>query len=72
MLTCREASSLLSAARDHDLNLASRMSLRVHLLLCGGCRNFGRQLQLIHHIAADFAGGANETPPPGSTEESGR
>ena len=44
MLTCKEASVLLSQAQDRRLGIAERLGLRLHLLLCDGCANFRRQL----------------------------
>ena len=47
MLTCREASRLMSEARDRSLRWTERLGLRVHLLLCAGCVNFRKQLDFI-------------------------
>jgi len=47
MLTCKDASALLSQAQDRPLGLRERLVLKLHLLLCHGCTNFGRQLKLI-------------------------
>lgn len=42
-LSCKEASRLISQQQDAALPLASRLLLRLHLLLCDACRNFQRQ-----------------------------
>jgi hypothetical protein len=47
MLSCRETSELLSQTQERRLGLRERLGLRLHLLLCDGCANFGRQLELI-------------------------
>ena len=47
MLTCKDASALLSQAQDRPLGLRERLVLKLHLLLCHGCTHFGRQLKLI-------------------------
>ena len=47
MLTCKNASELLSQAQDRTLGLRERLALRLHLLICHGCTNFSRQLELI-------------------------
>ncbi len=47
MLPCRRASELISDALDRRLSLRERVLLRVHLLLCGACRTYRRQLALI-------------------------
>jgi hypothetical protein len=47
MLTCKNASELLSQAQDRTLGLRERLALKLHLLICDGCTNFSRQLALI-------------------------
>lgn len=43
MITCRQASVLLSRRDDLPLGRADRIKLRVHLVLCSFCRNVARQ-----------------------------
>jgi len=54
MLSCREATRLLSDAQDRRLSVAERVQLRLHVLMCGGCRRFGLQLGRLrnglHHL----------------------
>ena len=45
--TCKEVSVLLSQARDRPLSRGEKFGLRIHLLMCEGCRNFGRQIDFI-------------------------
>jgi len=47
MLSCKEASMLLSQSQDRSLGWLERLALRIHLGLCDGCRNFRRQLDII-------------------------
>lgn len=47
MLTCKEASVLLSQAQERPLGLRERLGLQLHLLLCDGCANFRRQLAFL-------------------------
>jgi hypothetical protein len=47
MLTCKDASELLSQGQDRRLGLGERLRLRLHLLICQGCSNFGRQLVIL-------------------------
>ena len=47
MLSCKEASRLLSEARERRLGLRERFALRVHLMMCDGCNNFRKQLDFI-------------------------
>jgi hypothetical protein len=43
ILSCKEATQLVSQGLDRRLGLAQRLTLRLHLLICGGCTNFSRQ-----------------------------
>lgn len=44
MLSCQEASRLASQALDRSLSFSERVGLRLHQLICTGCRRFTRQL----------------------------
>jgi len=43
MITCRQASVLLSKREDMPLGRADRLKLKLHLALCSLCRNVARQ-----------------------------
>lgn len=60
MLSCREATRLLSAAQEHRLPLGRRLSLRLHLMMCRACRNFGQHLHVLRGLARGFAAGADQ------------
>lgn len=47
MLTCKEASQLVSQRCDRVLSWRERVGLRIHLWICNNCRNFARQLSYI-------------------------
>jgi putative zinc finger protein len=47
MLTCREASGLLSESRERKLGWRATLRLRVHLALCSACRNFDSNLRIL-------------------------
>ena len=47
MLTCKEASHLLSEGQERPLGLRERIGLRLHLWMCISCRRFERQLGLL-------------------------
>lgn len=42
--TCKEVATLLVAREDRELPLVERVALRLHLLACGACPVFERQL----------------------------
>jgi predicted anti-sigma-YlaC factor YlaD len=45
--TCREVHRLVSEGLDRDLSLVERMRMRMHLVVCDACRNFGGQMALL-------------------------
>ena len=57
MLTCEQASRLISDALDVRLSLRQRVGLRVHLLVCRGCANFRRQAHWLRVLAGSYADG---------------
>lgn len=44
MLTCKQASQLISQSLDRPLSLAERLKLRIHLFICDACTRFNQQL----------------------------
>lgn len=46
-LSCREASRLMSEARERPLRWRERFALRLHLRVCAACRDFRKQLDFI-------------------------
>lgn len=47
MLTCKDASHLISEQQEHPLNWRKRLGLRLHLMMCVACRRFERQVVVI-------------------------
>lgn len=52
MLTCKEVSRLASQGLDRRLGPVERLKLRLHLLICDGCRHFTRQLDFLRKALA--------------------
>ena len=50
-MNCREATAMMSQAQDRDLSLDERMGLKVHLLMCSGCKNYRLQLDVLRKVA---------------------
>jgi len=55
MLSCREATRLVSQGLDRELDLGERVSLRVHLAICLGCRRAGRQMEFLRRAMRQIA-----------------
>ena len=47
MLSCKEASRLVSQGLDRELGFGERVMLRVHLTFCDGCTNFKSQVAFL-------------------------
>ena len=60
LLSCKETARLLSQGQDRNLAFGERITLRVHLAICDGCRNVNQQFkflrQAVHALADSEAG----------------
>ena len=54
MLSCKEASRLLSQRQDRPLTLGERVKLRLHLAACTACTRFSRQLAFMREALARY------------------
>jgi heterodisulfide reductase subunit B len=52
MLSCKDATQLISQGMDRRLSLAERMGLRLHLLVCRGCRATEQHLGFLRNAGA--------------------
>src|SRR2546422_10882611 len=50
---CKEATRLQSGALDRKLPFRQRFGLRLHLLLCGWCRRYGKQIRFLRDAARE-------------------
>ena len=50
MLTCKDASHLVSQGQDRPLSFRERWNLRIHVWMCSNCRRFERQIALIRRL----------------------
>ena len=57
MPSCAESTRLMSEAQERALSGGERVALRWHLLLCGACRSFERQLGWLRRASDHY-------PPP--------
>ncbi len=47
MLTCKDASHLISESQERPLGFLERWGLKMHLWMCVSCRRFERQMTLL-------------------------
>lgn len=48
VLSCNEATRKLSESSERTLSWSEKIALKIHLMICSACRNFGRQMHFIH------------------------
>lgn len=53
MLSCEQATLLLSKSMEQTLALSEKASLRFHLLMCSGCRQFGSHIRDIRTLIGE-------------------
>ncbi|MGE5190456.1 MAG: zf-HC2 domain-containing protein [Gemmatimonadota bacterium] len=54
MLSCKDATRLISQSMDVTLPVGQRIGLRLHLLICKFCLRYRRQLLVIREALRDF------------------
>ncbi|MFZ5523534.1 MAG: zf-HC2 domain-containing protein [Pseudomonadota bacterium] len=54
MLNCKQNTELLSQAQERPVTLREKMAMRMHLLMCDGCRNFEKQLAFIRKAVREL------------------
>ena len=47
ILSCKEATHLVSQGLDRRLGFFERVALRLHLAICNGCSNFSKQVAFL-------------------------
>jgi hypothetical protein len=69
VLTCKDASHLISTNLERPLGFRERWGLRMHLWICANCRRFERQMTLLREALrmlgkrAEIADDSTEMPP---------
>ena len=54
MLNCREVTRLFSEAQERKLTFSERMNLKMHIMMCKGCNDFGKQIKSMRSLARTF------------------
>ncbi|MHB1676195.1 MAG: anti-sigma factor family protein [Sulfuriferula sp.] len=55
MLNCQETTCLLSESQERTLTVPEHMSLKMHMIMCSGCRNFEKQISTLRQAARAYA-----------------
>lgn len=62
MLNCQDITRLISESQERSLSVKEKMALKMHVMMCSGCRNFGRQMFTIRNAARAYARGEDVQP----------
>jgi len=60
MLNCNDTTRLLSEGQDRELGAKERLSVKLHTMMCSGCRNFGHQMHTLRDLTRSYAQGAGD------------
>ncbi|HEU4646616.1 MAG TPA: zf-HC2 domain-containing protein [Burkholderiales bacterium] len=55
IISCNESTRLVSQGLDRELAFGERVALRVHLVICLGCRRAGAQMQFLRKAVRELA-----------------
>ena len=56
MLTCKNATKLMSKSQEKPLVLKERVALKFHLMMCSGCSNYNKQMGFIRKACGRISG----------------
>lgn len=60
MLNCHNATKLMSESQERPLSMMERISLKLHLMMCTGCKNFEDQMDAMRFITRTYAKRKND------------
>jgi hypothetical protein len=64
LLSCKETTRLLSQGADRELGFGERVTLRLHLAICNGCRNVSSQFKFLRLAVKNLSEDGNDKPSP--------
>lgn len=59
-MNCQQATKLISESQERSLSLSEKMSLKVHVMMCSGCKNFSLQVPFLSEAMKAYAKGYGE------------
>jgi hypothetical protein len=54
LISCKDASRLISQLQDGNVSLGRRLLIRIHLLGCDACSRFDRQLSVLREAMRKY------------------
>ncbi|PYF82218.1 zf-HC2 domain-containing protein [Marinomonas alcarazii] len=55
MMKCKQATQLLSEKLDRPLSAKEKIHLAMHISMCGPCRQFGKQMEMIRDLSKSYS-----------------
>lgn len=69
MLSCKQVSALQSAAQENPLRWRERFEVKLHLMICKGCRHFGDHVDFLRQAMRHYAQQDVRKPAPEPTDQ---
>lgn len=60
MMNCQKVTELISESQDRTLSLSERLTLKMHVMMCTGCKNFSLQVPFLSKAMKAYARGFDE------------
>lgn len=60
MMNCQQATKLISESQERALSMPEKVSLKVHVMMCSGCKNFSLQVPFLSKAMKAYALGFDE------------
>ncbi len=72
MLSCKEITQLISEGLDRRLSFWQRVGLRLHLMMCGACAAYKRQVTTLNKLISTRFGVSGRDGPHLLSDEASR
>lgn len=60
MLNCQKATRLISESQERRLSVQENLTLKMHLMMCTGCKNFSLQVPFLSQAMRAYAKGRDQ------------
>ena len=61
MMNCEKATRLISESQERALSLTEKINLKMHVMMCSGCKNFSLQVPFLSKAMKSYAKGFDES-----------
>lgn len=57
MMNCLDATKMISESQERRLSVSEKVTLKMHVMMCSGCRNFSLQVPFLSKAMNAYAKG---------------